>query len=64
METNNRKGEYTMKRLSKILAVLLAVLMAGSLLFVPAIAEDDPYASLKEGIVLRRGKKNYMKVTL
>lgn len=39
-----------MKRISKILAVLLAVLMAGSLLFVPAFAEDDPYASLKEGI--------------
>ena len=41
-----------MKRFKKILAVTLAVLMAGSLLFIPAFAaeEEDPYAALKEGI--------------
>lgn len=38
-----------MKRTSKILAALLALLMAVSLLSVPAFAEEDPYASLKEG---------------
>ena len=41
-----------MKKLSKTLAVFLAVLMAASLLFVPSFAadaEEDPYASLKEG---------------
>ena len=42
-----------MKRLSKILALFLAVLMAASLVPVTALAaaaEEDPYASLKEGI--------------
>lgn len=39
-----------MKRSSKIIALLLAVLMTASLVVVPAFAEDDPYASLKEGI--------------
>ena len=39
-----------MKRSSKILALLLAVLMTASLVVVPAFAEDDPYASLKEGV--------------
>ena len=42
-----------MKRSSKLIALLLAVLMAASLLTVPAFAADaqaDPYAKLKEGI--------------
>lgn len=41
-----------MKRLSKILASILAVLMTASLLFVPSLAaeaQEDPYAQLKEG---------------
>ena len=41
-----------MKRSSKVLALILAVLMASSLLLVPALAADageDPYAILKEG---------------
>ena len=41
-----------MKRLSKIIAVTLAVLMAAALMM-PAFAADgqaDPYAALKEGI--------------
>ena len=41
-----------MKRLSKSIAVILAVVMTASLLLVPAFAAeaDDPYAVLKEGI--------------
>ena len=40
-----------MKRLSKILALLLAVVMAASMLSVAAYAAtDDPYAKLREGI--------------
>ncbi len=42
-----------MKKLSKTLALLLAVLMTASLCSVAAFAadgEDDPYASLKEGV--------------
>ena len=42
-----------MKRSSKILAVLLAVLMATSLFAAPAFAaeaQEDPYAALKEGV--------------
>ena len=40
-----------MKRSTKILALLLAFLIAVPLLSVPSFAaEDDPYASLKEGI--------------
>ena len=39
-----------MKRSTKIFSVLLAVLLTASLLIVPAAAQDDPYASLKEGI--------------
>ena len=41
-----------MKRLSKILSLVLAVIMTASLVIVPAFAADaqaDPYASLKEG---------------
>ena len=42
-----------MKRLSKILAPLLALVMAASLFIVPSFAADtqnDPYAALKEGV--------------
>ena len=42
-----------MKRSNKILAVLLAVVMAASLFAAPAFAaeaQEDPYAALKEGI--------------
>jgi lysophospholipase L1-like esterase len=39
-----------MKLSTKILALLLAVLMAAPLLSVPSFAIEDPYASLKEGI--------------
>ena len=42
-----------MKRSSKILAVLLAVVMAASLFAAPAFAaeaQEDPYAALKEGV--------------
>ena len=39
-----------MKKLSKIIALLLAVLMTASLLSVAAAAADDPYAKRKEGI--------------
>lgn len=41
-----------MKRLSKLIAVMLAVLMTASLIAVPVFADDaqdDPYAALKEG---------------
>ncbi len=39
-----------MKRSTKILALILAVLIAVPLLSVPSFAAEDPYASLKEGI--------------
>lgn len=39
-----------MKRSTKILALVLAVLIAVPLLLVPSFASEDPYASLKEGI--------------
>lgn len=39
-----------MKRSRKVLALLLAVLIAVPLLSVPSFAQDDPYALLKEGI--------------
>ena len=42
-----------MKRFTKIIALILSVLMAASLLTVPAFAADaqeDPYAKLKEGV--------------
>ena len=38
-----------MKKLSKALSVLLAVIMAATILCIPGFAEEDPYASLKEG---------------
>ncbi len=38
-----------MKRISKIIAPILAVLMMASLFIVPSFAAADPYASLKEG---------------
>ena len=39
-----------MKRSTKFLALILAVLMMSPLLAVPSFAAEDPYASLKEGI--------------
>lgn len=39
-----------MKRSTKILALVLAVLIAAPLLAVSSFANEDPYASLKEGI--------------
>lgn len=42
-----------MKKFNKTVAVILSVIMAASLLIIPAFAadtEDDPYAKLKEGI--------------
>ena len=38
-----------MKKLSKIIAVSLAVLMTASVFCLPAFAEDDPYAVFREG---------------
>ncbi|MBR6039869.1 MAG: hypothetical protein IKP38_05265 [Clostridia bacterium] len=39
-----------MKRSTKILALILAVLITAMLFSVPSFANEDPYASLKEGI--------------
>ncbi|MBQ7542811.1 MAG: hypothetical protein IJT44_11035 [Clostridia bacterium] len=39
-----------MKRTTKILALILAFLIAAPLLSVPSFAAEDPYTSLKEGI--------------
>lgn len=42
-----------MKKFNKTVAVILSVIMAASLLIIPAFAadtEDDPYAKLKEGV--------------